>query len=78
MLLSQNTGCDKTTRQDYDKTGLRIPSVEKLRYKCRGFSYADQIVWNRKPRSVRDRVCIDTLKAKLKKFYFNNKLAELV
>ena len=30
MLLSQNTDCDKRTRQDYDRTGVRIPPVEKL------------------------------------------------
>ena len=34
MLLSQNTDCDKRTRQDYDRTSLRISPVEKLRYKC--------------------------------------------
>ena len=31
MLLSQNTDFDKRTRQDYDRTGLRMPPVEKLR-----------------------------------------------
>ena len=31
MLLSQNTDFDKRTRQDYDRTGLRMPPVTKLR-----------------------------------------------
>ena len=44
MLLRQNTDCDKRTRQDYDRTGLRIPPLEKLRYKFRSFRYAAPVV----------------------------------
>ena len=76
MLLSQNIDCDKRTRQDYDRTGLRIPPVEKLRYKCRSFRYAAPVVWNRLPRSIRESVCIDTFKTRLKTFYFNEWLAD--
>ena len=32
MLLHQDIDSDKRTRQDYDKTSLRIPHVEKLKY----------------------------------------------
>ena len=32
--LRQYIVSDKITRQDYDRTGLRILPVEKLRYKC--------------------------------------------
>ena len=75
-LLRQNTDCDKRTRQGYDRTGLRIPPVEKLRYKCRSFRYAASVVWNRLPRAIRESVCIDTFKARLKTFYFNKWLAD--
>ena len=40
MLLRQNTDSDKRTRQDYDRTGLRTPRVEKLKYKSRSFRNA--------------------------------------
>ena len=80
MLLSQNTNCDERTRQDYDKTGLRIPPVEKLRYKFRSFRKAAPVVWIRLRRSkkinVRKGVSIDTTKSKLKTFYFNKYFAE--
>ena len=56
MLLRQNTDFDKRTRQDYDKTGLRVPPVEKLKYKCISFRYAITVVWNRLSRSVRQSV----------------------
>ena len=64
MLLSQNTDCDRRIRHDYYRTGLTIPSVEKLRYKCRRFRYAAPVVWNRLPRSIRESFCIDTLKTR--------------
>ena len=54
MLLSQKIDCDKRTRQDYDRTGLRVPPVEKLRYKCTSFKYAAPVVRNRLPGSVRE------------------------
>ena len=76
MLLRQDTGSDKRTRQEYDRTGLRIPPVEKLKYKSRNFTYADPVVWNRLPRSVRQSVCIYTFKTRLKTCYFNKWLAE--
>ena len=76
MILSQNINCDKRTWQDYDRTGLRIHPVEKLRYKCRRFRYAAPVVWNRIPRSVRKSVCIDTFKTRLKTGYFNKWLSE--
>ena len=59
MLLRQNTESDKRSRQDYDRTGLRIPPVEKLKYKCRSFWYAVPVVWKILPHSVRNSVCID-------------------
>ena len=31
MLLIHNTDCENRTRQDYDRTWLTIPPVEKLR-----------------------------------------------
>ena len=71
MLLSQNTDCDKRTGQNYDRTGLRILPVEKLKYKCRSFRYAVPVIWNRLPRSIRKSVCIDIFKTRLKTFHFN-------
>ena len=44
ILLSQNTDCDKRIRQDYDRTGLRTPPVEKLSYKSRSFKYVDPVI----------------------------------
>jgi len=44
VLLRQDTESEKRTRQDYDRTGLRTPPVEKLRYKCRSFRYAAPVV----------------------------------
>jgi len=44
MLLPQDTDSDKRTRQDCDRTGLRIPPMEKLRYKCRSFRYVAPVV----------------------------------
>ena len=40
MLLRQDTESEKRTRQDYDKTGLRTPPVERLRYNFKSFRYA--------------------------------------
>ena len=71
MLLRQNTDSDKRNRQGYDRTGLRIPPVEKLRHKYRSFSYAVPVVWNRLRCSVLESVCIDTFKTRLETFYFN-------
>ena len=51
MLLRQNTFPDKKTRQDYDRTGLRIPPVENLRYKCRSFILYVPVFRNRLSRS---------------------------
>ena len=39
-IVSQNTNCHKRTRQEYDRKGLRIPPVEKLRFQCRSFRFA--------------------------------------
>ena len=78
MLLSQNTDRDKKIRQNYDRTGLRIPAVENLKYKCRSFRYAAPVVWNRLPSSIRESVCIDTFKTRLKTFYFNNWLEDWI
>ena len=66
MLLSQNTDCEKRNRQDYDTTGLKIPPIDTLRYKCRTFRYAAPVVWNRLPRSVRESVRINSLQTRLK------------
>ena len=30
MLICQNTDSDKRTRQDYDRTDLRVPILEKV------------------------------------------------
>ena len=76
MLLFQNTDSDKRTRQDYDRTGLRVPPVEKLKYICRSFRFAAPVVLNRQPRSVRKSICINTIKTRLKTFYFNKWLAD--
>ena len=38
ILLRQDTDSDKRTRRDYDRTGLRIPPVEKPKYKSRSCS----------------------------------------
>ena len=35
MLIRENTDSDKRTKQDCDRTGLRVPPVENLKYKCR-------------------------------------------
>ena len=78
MLLCQNTDSDKRTRQDYDRTGVRIPPVEKFRYKCRNFRYAAPVVLNRLPRRIRESFCIDTFKTTLKTIYFNKWLADLI
>ena len=71
MLLRQDIGFEKRTRQDYNRTGLRTPPVENLRYKCRSFRYAAPVVWNRLPRSGRESVCIESFKTRLKTFYFS-------
>ena len=76
IYLKFNLLCDKRTRQDYDRTGLRIPPVEKLRCKCKSFSYADRVVWNRLPRSIRKSVCIDIFKTRLKTFHFSKLQAD--
>ena len=39
-LLHLDVESEKTTKQEYDKPGLRKPSVEKLRYKCRSLRNA--------------------------------------
>ena len=56
MLLRKDNDSDNRTRQDYDRTGLRIPPVEKLRYKSRSFIYAAAVVWNILSLSVRESV----------------------
>ena len=76
MLFSQNTDIDKRTRQDYAKTVLRIPPVEKLKYKFRSLRYAATVDGNKLPRSIREGVGIDTFKTRLKTFYFNKWLAD--
>ena len=53
MLPCQGTESEKVTRQDYKRTGLRIPPVEKLRYECRSFRHAAPVVCNRLLRIVR-------------------------
>ena len=60
MLLRQNTDSDNRTRQDWDKLGLRVPPVEKLKYKCKSFWYTATAVWNRLPSSIRESICLDT------------------
>ena len=72
MLLHKGTDSDKRTRQDYDRTVLKMSPVGKLRYKCRSFKYAAPVVWNRLPCSVRKSVCIEIFKNRLKTFYFNS------
>ena len=54
MLLRQDTDSDKRTRQDYHRTGLRIPPIEKLRCKRSSFRYAAQIICDRLPLSIRE------------------------
>ena len=71
MFLREITNFDKKTGQDFDKTGLRVPPVEKSKYKYRSFRYAAPVVWKRLPRSVREHFSIDTFKTRLKTFYFN-------
>ena len=54
MLLCQDTESEKKIRQGYDRTGIRTPPAEKLRYKFRSFRYTAPVVCNRLPRSVRE------------------------
>ena len=75
MLLCQGTESKNKTRQDYDRRGLRIPPVEKLRYKCRSFRYA---VTQLSGTDYHVAMCIETFKSRLKTFYFNKWLAEQV
>ena len=76
MLLHKGTESKKRIRKDYDRTGLRIPPVEKLKYKCRSFRYATTFVWNRLKRNVREIVFIDTFETRLKKFCSKKLLAD--
>jgi len=76
MLLCQDTKSEKKIKQDYDRKGLRTPPVEILRYKCKSFRYAATVVWNRLQLGVRESVCIETCKARLRTFYFNKWLVE--
>ena len=78
MLFRQNTDSDKRARHHYDRIGLRVPSVEKLKYKCRSVRYAFPVVLNRLPRRVRESVGIDTFKTRRKTIYFNKWLADSI
>ena len=43
MFVHQDTESEKRIRQGYDRTGLKTPPVENLRYKSRSFRYAAQL-----------------------------------
>ena len=42
-LLCRDTESEKRTMQDYNRTGLRTPPVEKLRHKFRSCRYDAQL-----------------------------------
>ena len=78
MLLRPNNFSDRSTRQDFDRTGWRIPLKEKLRYKCNSFRRAAAAVRKRLTRSVGESVCINTFKTRLGTFNINQLLLKMI